>query len=448
VLFQSTDVGPNSWLSEAAPIDRRLHIKIGWFLVGFIAYGVSSELPRECCAVVQVQELAASVDENWDEVFTTTQGWTGGDGGGTVDLGDNRVLWMFADSFIGGVAEGKHSPGSHMINNVFSVQTLADRSNPKQDEFEFAWGPAGKDGKPTAWLVPDPTIMSRAREIENLTKPHGWFWPAGGGCVVNQKGKKRFVVFFFHMGANGKQGVWGLENIGGAMAVIENPDQPISQWKIRQLDLPFTKDALRVLDKTELEQPRLETNWGQSCIIANDDGNASDSGFVYVYGDQHRQYKDRQLILARVKPEEIEDFSRWEFYSGQHGWGKDLNQVEPIADWIGAEFSVEQIDYQGKSKFVMVHSDHMLGTQIFIRTASAPEGPWSAPLAVYEVTDVKKSKNYFTYAARGHRMVSPDGKLLITYIVNSNDFWEMAGDASIYRPRCITVPLSLIFNHK
>ncbi len=398
-------------------------------------------------AIGQTDELPASIDKNWDDVFTTHQGWAGGDGGGTVDLGNGRILWMFADSFIGGVANGKHAPGSHMINNVFSVQTLNSRSKPTQQEFDFAWGPMGQDGKPTAWLIPDPSIMSLARNVDNKTKPNGWFWPAGGGCVVDINGKQQLFVFLYHMGFNGKGGVWGFENIGGAMAVVENPKQRISQWNIRQLDLSFTKDALRGLEQTDKATPLLESNWGHSCIHIKDDGNAETSGFVFVYGDQHRKYKNRQLLLARVRPKEIEDFAKWEFYSGKNGWVADCDRVEPIADGIGAEFSIEQVQFQGKTKFVMVHSHHWFGTNVFVRTADAPEGPWSKPFAVYDVPDLKKSKNYFTYAARGHAMLSPEGHLLITYIVNSNDFWEMAGDASIYRPRCITVPLSAIFKH-
>ncbi|MFT5300848.1 MAG: hypothetical protein ACI87E_000803 [Mariniblastus sp.] len=396
-------------------------------------------------AICQSQGLPARIDQSWDKLFTTRQGWTGGDGGGTVDLGNGRVLWMFADSFVGGVADGKHSPGSHMINNAFAVQSVNNRSEPKLKEFDFSWGPLGTDRKPTAWLVPDPFVMSPARKIKPFSKPHGWFWPAGGGCVVEEKGKRRLFVFMFHMGATGETGVWGFENIGGAMAVIEDHSRPIGQWKVRQIDLPFTKDALREQGQADVEPALLETNWGLSCVGASESGQHPESAYLYVYGDQHSKYKDRELLVARVRPGEIEDFGRWEFFSGTHGWVRDVEQVEPIATKIGAEFSIEKVTFQGQEKYVMVHSHHLLGTKIFIRTADAPEGPWTKPRAVYEVPDVKKSKNYFTYAARGHAMVSPEGQLLITYIVNSNDFWEMAADASIYRPRCITVPLELIF---
>lgn len=433
-----------------------------WFLLTWLyllgpgCFAATGQTSKE-----SAQSLPAKVDENWDEVFTTRLGWTGGDGGGTVDLGDGRVLWMFADSFIGGIADGKHAPGSHMVNNVFAVQKLANRSSPKLTEFDFKWGPDGSDGKPTAWIAPDPAIMNRARPLDDNAKPHGWFWPAGGGCVVKSQKKTRLYAFLFHMGSNGKKGVWGFENIGGAMIVVDNPEQPIKQWNVRQIDLPFTKDALKGIGKAKADG-FIETNWGLACVtprtkstatispqdFKNEEIDASGNEYVYIYGDQHRQYKNRQLLVARVRPGSVEQFNQWEFYTGDGGWQTDCDQAHPIADEIGAEFSVEKISFEGKTKYVMVHSHSKLGTTIYIRTAEAPQGPWSNPVPVYEVTDVKKSKNYFTYAARGHSMVSPARKLLITYIVNSNDFWEMASDASIYRPRCITIPLSMVFEQR
>ena len=103
----------------------------GWLAVVFLSVGAYFSGPAIGQSTdARPARLPGEVDQNWDDVFTTRQGWTGGDGGGTVDLGNGRVLWMFADSFIGGVADGKHAPGSHMINNVFAVQTVNDKSSP------------------------------------------------------------------------------------------------------------------------------------------------------------------------------------------------------------------------------------------------------------------------------------------------------------------------------
>lgn len=221
------------------------------------------------CAIVCVNELelrgqdetqSATIHKDWDAVFACKKGWTGGDGGGTVDLGNDRVLWMFADSFIGRIENGKHAPGSHMVNKVFAVQSFKDRNRPLQKEFDFALGPEAKNGKPSAWLVPDPKVVKRARYLKENKYPYGWYWPTGGGCLVEVDGKRRLVVFLFHVASNGKQGIWGFENIGCAMAVIDNPERSISEWNVRQLDLPFTRDALWISGSEDSELTELQTN--------------------------------------------------------------------------------------------------------------------------------------------------------------------------------------------
>src|SRR5262245_29721184 len=48
--------------------------------------------------------------------------WTGGDGGGTVDLQDGRRLWLFGDTFSGPVDATSILPGWDMVNNSIAVE--------------------------------------------------------------------------------------------------------------------------------------------------------------------------------------------------------------------------------------------------------------------------------------------------------------------------------------
>jgi hypothetical protein len=50
-----------------------------------------------------------------------------------------------------------------------------------------------------------------------------------------------------------------------------------------------------------------------------------------------------------------------------------------------------------------------------------------------------------TYAAKAHTHLSRPGELLVSYIVSSQDFEQIIGDASLYRPRFVRVPLEIIF---
>ena len=183
-----------------------------------------------------------------------------------------------------------------------------------------------------------------------------------------------------------------------------------------------------------------------ACLVHESELAGTKTEFVYIYGARPREMLSRQMVVARVPACQIEDFSKWRFFAGDKNWTEDVFLAKPITDSGAGEFSVERITLKGITKYVMIHSEDMLGTRIFARTADSPEGPWSPRSQIYDVPDVLRSKNYFTYAAKGHASISPKGMLLISYVVNSQDFWEMLGDASIYRPQFISIPLEELFN--
>ena len=50
-----------------------------------------------------------------------------------------------------------------------------------------------------------------------------------------------------------------------------------------------------------------------------------------------------------------------------------------------------------------------------------------------------RDKNLFCYAAKAHKSQEIGDEILISYVVNSYDFWQVASDASLYWPRFIRV---------
>src|SRR5262245_41790040 len=49
-------------------------------------------------------------------LFICTSGWTGSDGAYSVALGPKRTLWLFSDTWIGRVENGRRV-GARMVNN-------------------------------------------------------------------------------------------------------------------------------------------------------------------------------------------------------------------------------------------------------------------------------------------------------------------------------------------
>jgi hypothetical protein len=61
------------------------------------------------------------------------------------------------------------------------------------------------------------------------------------------------------------------------------------------------------------------------------------------------------------------------------------------------------------------------------------------------VPEVATNRAYFTYAAKGHARLSRPGELLVTYLVNSQNFGDLIGDTTIYRPMFLRVPAAILF---
>ena len=61
-----------------------------------------------CAAPPEPPSVAkAEPDAKLNALFRTTEGWVGGDGAFSVPLSDKRTLWLFSDTWVGSVRDGK-----------------------------------------------------------------------------------------------------------------------------------------------------------------------------------------------------------------------------------------------------------------------------------------------------------------------------------------------------
>ena len=390
------------------------------------------------------QQLAGvTPDAEWNAVFDRTEGWTGADCAGSVDLGDGRTLWMFGDTWISKIRDGKRLPGATMVNNSIAVHTTDKAASwrpPDPRNVQFAWGPSGKDGKPTAWSVP-PAIAGDAASDQD------WLWCNGGGVVgVTRDGKgRRLIVFFFRVRRNphGK-GVWNFTTVGTSFAVIDNVGDPPERWRPKIYDMPRIRAGIYAAREKRLRpfSDDCEFLWGMS---ASRERSVSDqAGHVRVFGTLQKGPLDTSLVMARAASATIDlfDFDFFDRTEWKHAFE---SFARPLAASLVSEFSVEEMDNGGKSTWVLIQSEPLLGKRIFVRTAPRPEGPWSAPRPIFSIPEVAKNRAYFTYAAKGHASLSRPGELLVTYLVNSQNFGDLVTDTTIYRPKFLRVPAAVVF---
>lgn len=382
-------------------------------IVALVSAAIAPFTPAQGTAAPIDQPVATPAPE-WEALFQRTEGWTGGDGAGTVVVGD-RVLWLFADSWIGPVVDGKHGPLSALVNNALAIHPLPAPGSgipPDPATIRFYWGAPTNAGKPTAWVT--------------AGRPGDWFWPAGGAAIVPGARGHRLVIFLSRLRRrDSSPDIWNFRGIGTDVHWTDHPDDSPDGWLGPQ----------SVLCASPIPPGDRRVSWGGSALAEGDSR--------LVYGVDSTDNLNKTLLLARAPGASIERFESWAFH-GDGGWKPTAADATPVTQNIADEFSVSLIGTGPAERLVLIYSEPLFGARILARTAERPEGPWSGPVPLYTCPEPARDKRLFVYAAKAHPELSKDGELLVTYCVNSQDFWHMAANADIYRPRFIRVPLSLI----
>lgn len=355
---------------------------------------------------------------------------------------------MFGDSWIGPVRENRHAAGSAMVNNSIAIQDLREAgpqplprtgdsgANPSTVEADgaplpltFYWN-ASDPAHPAAWAIP--------------TQAGEWFWPAGGGITTSEP-RPRLLLFMSRLARRDKSdSVWNFAFRGTSLLIITNPADAPPLWRPAQ----FTISTL------DADHPR-DLMWGAAVLQDPDDPTQ-----ILFYGIDSRNALDRTLVLARAPLSTIERSETWSYFAGSGSgagqsspasgsaespasrWTPLLSEATPIATNLAPELSLHYVP--ALHRYLMIHSEPPLGRGILARTAPRPEGPWSPPAVLY--TDPDPDPRTLTYAAKAHPELSYPGSLLITYCVNSTDFWYMASHAEMYVPRAVRVPIAALIS--
>jgi len=344
----------------------------------------------------QAAELRPTVSAvpEYNALFHRERGWTGADVCSSVALSEDTTLWLYGDTWVGDIREGKHAAAT-MVNNSVALQRGKD---PAKASVEFFYG-RGQDGKPAALIVP--------------ADGRGFFWLQSG--VQTRKGL--FLLAAQVEKAGRADDAFGFRQVAVWLIQVANPEQPPTQWRTAQQKIPWSQFP-----------PQGNKCFG--CALLKHEG------FVYAYGcdeDIARGFHRKHAIVARVAEADLADFDRWRFFAAG-GWQADLAKAERLFGGAANEYSVS---YQpALQKFIAVCTPDGMSAQIQVRLADSPQGPWGQPTTVYRCPEAQWHKSIFCYAAKGHPTLSMAAdELIVTYVANSTDFRYAAGHAEIYWPR-------------
>lgn len=332
----------------------------------------------------------------YDALFNRTEGWTGADGAYSLPLADEVTLWLFSDTWIGEIIDGRHKDAT-MINNSIALQTGKE---PVTASVKFFWQKT-QQGKSVAFFEPEDR--------------NGFFW-ISHGIIAGGK----LYIFLIQIVKTGEESVFGFKQISTSLAEIENPNNGPLEWRIKQHKVPYgkySKDG--------------DLFFGSAIM--------KDGDFVYIYGvdeDWSKGMGGRSMIVARVPVDKMIDFEQWRFFcNGQ--WQTELTGASGLFAGTATEYSV---CYQTSiGKYVAVYTEKGMSKNIIMRLSPTPTGPWSNAYRIHECPEVEWHKTYFCYAAKAHPEISLENELIVTYVCNSTDFWQMAADARIYRPRFLKI---------
>jgi hypothetical protein len=350
--------------------------------------------------------------EEWDNLFDRNEGWTGADGIYSIPLNEfdapsntpaDSQLILFSDTFIGEVDNNNQRRNTSLINNTLA---LMQSNIPNSNDIQFFWKKDSTNAPKTIFVPNTPNAS-----------PGDWYWLMDGIALQD-------TIYVFALRLNHTSGGLGFEINGVALLKFTlDPNNFISD--VEQYDTPL-------YFKNEIE------NWeivlGQAVMpMTSISGNPSPDGYIYVYGPRNNA-SGKELVAARVLPEEIEIFQQWQYWNGT-AWGNDVGNCAPLTNGISQEFSLSPI---GDGKYLLVFQ---MGNSIALRMGESPIGPFGIFHSIYDCPEVLADPDIFVYNAKAHPGLSNKIEMLISYNVNTFDFWDHFSNADIYRPRFIYLKL-------
>ena len=343
-------------------------------------------------------ELTVKAAPEWDAVFQRRSGWIGADGDYSIPLTTNTTLWLYSDTFVGEVKDGKRK-NAVMIHNSIALQQGTNRP-------EFFYGRT-REGKADSFIKPAHGLAD------------GYFWPTHG--IRTRRALYFFMVQVVTVKADDP---FGFKVKDGWLAEVANPDSPPPEWRITQRQVPFT----RVSDNGALI-------FGGAVW--------REGGSIYVFGGDSRPESKGEggrngLVVARVPEDRFGEFGQWRFLA-KDNWQQDFEKATPVFPNVGSEFSVSWLP--ALKRYAAVYSDGIFG-RILVRLAPAITGPWGEAFEVYRCPEMNWPTKAFCYAAKAHPEFAenPD-ELLITYAANAWNFWDLFSEPRLYWPRFVRVRL-------
>ena len=399
-----------------------------------VASNVNGDMPPVVVSATPDAYLQAAL-EPWRLRGKSWRGWTGGDVGASAALTPNKTLWVFGDTLIGRWDNAKRQRVSeargHMPHSSIGVWDLS-KSPSALGAMTWHWGSNDSSFFRPSWEKN--SQPGRQAFWAAVTSPR-----AVGGRVLVIGNRVLYTATGGPMGFEVNEMI--IFSVDGA---TERPDTP-DTWKLTHFALPHTGNLSHLPSK-----PLVDLARGVLLV-----GDGLDP-VVYLYGYVSLPGKLSREVVSRIGWLDLQaqNFSAQEYWvtggRWQTGWSDDLPQS--MATLWQPQIAEMQVQWSELLGVWVVVDIPFMSTAVEMRTAPAPEGPWSKPEIVYHLPSPQNdTSKFFCYSAMQHDPASlplspsaVEGDVVFTFVCNGRTLADVfaPGAETSYVPQFVRLRLS------
>jgi hypothetical protein len=360
--------------------------------------------------------------------FPCQQGWLGGDGAYSVDLGNGSGLWIFGDTFVGPSTATSRAQENGFIHNSIAVSTCSGQTC----SFQYYWNGMTSSAPGPVFSVPGSST--------------DWFWPMDG-FVYNGT----LYLALMQMHATGSGGAFGFTYSGAQLASISNYTAPPGQWLI----------TYQALNTGGTAVPGASIVVGQGPNGNPDPSNPQGASYAYFFTviPAASSSNPPYMALLRLPLDQLSTAGRpgntgWEYLTTNSTWSSwsDTDTALPADNAVvinpgATELTVRY--HASTNQWIAVYPLG-LGNQAQYAVSPSMTGSWGASENLYSYPEMQSGNanytpNVFCYAAKEHTEFESAGQLFFTYACNSIVASDVTDNLNLYRP--VVVTLSLPTSH-
>jgi hypothetical protein len=280
-------------------------------------------------------------------------------------------VWLYGDTFLA----KPNADGRGLISDSWSYTTDLNAQS----------GISGFQERLDSANAPSMILVETPAEFEFnqahngnpcQTPPCGARWALWPSSIVTDTVNNRALVFYNLVYA--LPGAFNFQGIGNSVAIWQDfngqPQRPT-----------FTPPI--VPNHPDLMFDQNQPAFGSASFIQN--------GTLYVYGcGIPSNSADKGCRLAKLDPGSVLDPSAWNYYTGNGNWSSQINDAVSVFD----DANILSISWNiYLQQYVAVYSQ-LLSQNVVMRTAPAPQGPWSREVTAFVAMQPTSGNVYDAHA--------------------------------------------------